>query len=207
MKSVVRILLLFLLTAPAGCLETQAPAVVVHNLPTNPNPVVNMQTSMGTIVIKLYAEKAPKTVENFLGYVNEGFYEGTIFHRVIEDFMIQGGGFTKDYQQKPAHEPIRNEANNGLNNVRGTVAMARTSHPHSATAQFFINVEDNNFLDHTGQSWKGWGYTVFGKVIEGMDVVDKIKKIETGPGGSFLKDVPQIPVVIEKMSVVKEKSQ
>jgi len=207
MKSIVKILLLFLLTTSAGCFENKAPAAAVDNhLPTNSNPVVNVETSMGTIVIQLYAEKAPKTAENFLRYVNEDFYDGTIFHRVIEDFMIQGGGFTKDYQQKPTHQPIRNEANNGLKNVQWTVAMARTSQPHSATAQFFINVEDNNFLDHTGQSWKGWGYTVFGKVIEGMEVVEKIKQVETGPGGTFPKDVPQTQVIIEDMTIVEEKS-
>jgi peptidyl-prolyl cis-trans isomerase B (cyclophilin B) len=194
--------ILFLLATLVGCLETetQAPAV---NMQSSAGTVVNMQTSVGTIVIELNAEKAPKTVENFLRYVNEGFYEGTIFHRVIDGFMIQGGGFTKDYKQKQTHKPISNEANNGLKNVRGTIAMARTSDPHSATAQFFINVVDNRFLNHTAQSTRGWGYTVFGKVVEGMDVVDKIRRVKTGSGGPFSENVPQTQVIIEKVSVVK----
>jgi cyclophilin family peptidyl-prolyl cis-trans isomerase len=166
-------------------------------------PIVNMQTNHGTIVIELDAEKAPKTVANFLRYVNDGFYDGTIFHRVIDGFMIQGGGFTKDYQKKPTHTPIDNEAGNGLKNVQGTIAMARTSAPHSATAQFFINVSDNEFLNYRRSRGTGWGYAVFGHVIDGMDVVDKIKKVKTGRGGSFGRDVPQTPVVIEKVSVAE----
>jgi len=192
--------ILLLLATLVGCLETQVPAV---NTQTSPGTVVKMQTSVGTIVIELNAEKAPKTVENFWRYVNEGFYEGTIFHRVIDGFMIQGGGFTKDYREKQTHKPISNEANNGLKNVRGTIAMARTSDPHSATAQFFINVADNRFLNHTAQTTRGWGYTVFGKVVDGMDVVEKIKKSQTGRGGPFPTDVPQTQILIEKVSVVK----
>jgi cyclophilin family peptidyl-prolyl cis-trans isomerase len=170
------------------------------------NPVVEMQTSKGTIVLELNAEKAPKTVANFLQYANEGFYEGTIFHRVIGNFMIQGGGFTADYAEKPTHEKIINEADNGLNNARGTIAMARTSAPHSATAQFFINVVDNSFLNyraHTRSRSVSWGYAVFGKVTQGMEVVDSIRKVETGRGGPFGSDVPQTPVIIQNVSVVK----
>lgn len=163
--------------------------------------VVKMQTNQGSIFIELDAKHAPKTVENFLRYVKEGFYEGTIFHRVIDDFMIQGGGFTSDYEQKTTHEPIANEANNGLKNTRGTLAMARTGEPHSATAQFFINVADNAFLDYTESTPRGWGYAVFGKVIKGMEVVDQIKSVKTGQGGPFKKDVPLIPIVIEKVSI------
>ncbi|MCK5523594.1 MAG: peptidyl-prolyl cis-trans isomerase [Thiomargarita sp.] len=174
------------------------------NSAENKAPIVNMQTNLGTIVIQLDAEKAPKTVANFLRYVNEDFYNGTIFHRVIGNFMIQGGGFTKDYQEKKNHEPIQNEAKNGLKNLQGTIAMARTSDPHSATAQFFINVVDSAFLDYSAETMQGWGYAVFGKVIEGMDVVDKIKSSKTGRGGPFPTDVPQTPIIIEKVSVVKE---
>ena len=164
-------------------------------------PRVRLKTSMGDIVISLEPQKAPETVENFLSYVRDGFYDGTIFHRVIDGFMIQGGGFTTDYTKKPTREPIANEADNGLQNVRGSIAMARTSDPHSATAQFFINVADNDFLNHTAQTSQGWGYVVFGMVIEGMDVVDQIKATPTGPGGPFPKDAPQTPVIIEKASV------
>ena len=167
-------------------------------------PIVNLKTNVGTIVLQLNVEKAPKTVANFLDYVNEGFYDGTIFHRVISGFMIQGGGFTQDFKQKETRDPVQNEANNGLKNMRGTVAMARTSDPHSATAQFFINVVDNSFLDHTATTPSGWGYAVFGKVIDGMDIVDKIRKIETGRGGPFWRDFPQELILIEKIFVVKE---
>ncbi len=167
------------------------------------HPVVRMQTSMGDIVLKLDRDKAPKTVDNFLRYVKDGYYEGTIFHRVIEGFMIQGGGYTKNYQKKTTRAPIKNEANNGLKNQRGTVAMARTSDPNSASAQFFINVVDNDFLNHRSPTSRGWGYAVFGRVTEGMDVVDKIRRVRTGRGGPFRSDVPQTPVVIERMIVVQ----
>ncbi len=163
----------------------------------DPQPRVRLQTSLGDIVVELDPAKAPKTVANFLRYVREGFYDGTMFHRVIPTFMIQGGGFTPEYEQKATHEPIRNEADNGLKNVRGSIAMARTGDPHSATAQFFINVVDNDFLNYRAPSVRGWGYAVFGKVIEGMDVVDRIKAVRTGPGGLFGRDVPQTPIVIE----------
>ena len=167
------------------------------------NPRVRMQTNMGVVEMELYRDKAPKTVENFLRYAQDGFYDGTIFHRVIKSFMIQGGGFTTDYTKKPTRSPVANEADNGLKNDRGTVAMARTSDPHSATAQFFINVVDNGFLNHRTPTPRGWGYTVFGRVTEGMDVVDEIRRVKTGSGGPFGKDVPQEPVIIEKMTVVQ----
>ncbi len=165
--------------------------------------LVKLQTNLGDIVVELNDEKAPKTVANFLGYVNDGFYNGTIFHRVIDGFMIQGGGFTESLQKKGTKAPIENEANNGLKNLKGTLAMARTDAPHSATAQFFINVVNNNFLDYRSPSPRDWGYAVFGKVVQGMDVVDKIRKIPTGPGGPFPKDVPQAPVIIENASVMQ----
>ena len=165
------------------------------------NPRVRITTNMGDIVLELDREKAPKTVENFLTYVNEGFYDGTIFHRVIDGFMVQGGGFTQDFQKKDTHAPIRNEADNGLRNKIGTVAMARTGDPHSATAQFFINVANNGFLDFREKSPRAWGYAVFGRVIKGMPVLDKIRQSKTGSGGPFRKDVPRTPVIIEKASV------
>src|SRR3546814_341914 len=153
------------------------------------NPRVDLNTNMGDIVIELNAEKAPKTVENFLSYVKEGFYDNTIFHRVIDNFMVQGGGFEPGMKQKQPHEPIENEADNGLKNDKYTVAMARTGDPHSATAQFFINVADNEFLNFTAPTPSGWGYAVFGKVVEGTDVVDKIKQVKTASKG-FHQDVP-----------------
>lgn len=166
------------------------------------NPKVKMQTNFGDMIIELNAEKAPKTVENFVAYVNDGFFDGTIFHRVINNFMIQGGGFEAGMKQKETRAPIENEANNGLRNDRYTLAMARTSDPHSATAQFFINVADNDFLNHTAPTSNGWGYAVFGQVIEGTDVVDKIKVVNTGSKG-FHQDVPTEDVVIEKATVVE----
>ncbi|HYD96922.1 MAG TPA: peptidylprolyl isomerase [Noviherbaspirillum sp.] len=159
---------------------------------------VILTTNYGTIKLELDAEKAPKSVENFLAYVNAGHYNGTIFHRVIDGFMIQGGGFEPGMKQKPTNEPVENEAKNGLKNEPYTVAMARTSAPHSATAQFFINVKNNSFLDYPGQD--GWGYCVFGKVVEGTDVVDKIKSVKTTRTGMFA-DVPVEDVVIEKAEV------
>ena len=164
--------------------------------------LVDIETNRGTIRVALADDKAPDTVANFLRYVDEGFYDGTIFHRVIPGFMIQGGGFTQDYQQKSTAAPVKNEADNGLKNARGTIAMARTSDPHSATAQFFINHSDNGNLDHRSQTMHGWGYTVFGEVTQGMDVVDQIAILPTGSGGPFRSDVPQTPVVIEKVSRV-----
>jgi peptidyl-prolyl cis-trans isomerase B (cyclophilin B) len=160
---------------------------------------VLLTTNHGNIKIELDAEKAPKTVENFLNYVKSGHYDGTVFHRVIDGFMIQGGGFAPGMQQKPTNAPIENEAKNGLKNEPYTLAMARTSDPHSASAQFFINVKNNSFLDYPGQD--GWGYAVFGKVVEGQDVVDKIRQVKTTRKGMFA-DVPAEDVVIEKAEVV-----
>ena len=165
-------------------------------------PRVLVETNMGNFELELEPDKAPKSVANFLEYVNSGFYNGTIFHRVIDGFMIQGGGFTPDYERKPTNAPIPNEADNGLKNLTGTIAMARTMEPHSATAQFFINVKDNDFLDHTSKTPRGWGYAVFGKVVKGMEVVDTIRKVKTGPGGVFPSDVPQEMVIIERMTVM-----
>ena len=159
-------------------------------------PRVRLVTSMGEIVLALDSDKAPKTVENFIGYVKSGFYDGTLFHRVIDGFMIQGGGFSRDFDKKSTRPPIANEADNGLKNKRGTIAMARTSDPHSATAQFFINVADNDFLDHKAPTPRGWGYAVFGRVVDGMDVVDRIRAVPTTTYGNY-RDVPAEPVVIE----------
>ncbi|CAB3791815.1 MULTISPECIES: peptidylprolyl isomerase [Paraburkholderia] len=163
--------------------------------------MVELHTNHGVIKLELDAEKAPKSVENFLNYVKAGHYDNTVFHRVIDGFMIQGGGFEPGMKQKPTAEPINNEANNGLKNVNGSVAMARTNDPHSATAQFFINVNDNDFLNHSSPTPQGWGYAVFGKVVDGMDVVEKIKKVKTGSKG-FHQDVPADDVVIEKAVIV-----
>ena len=164
--------------------------------------MVTLKTNHGDITLELFADKAPKTVENFLSYVKDGFYDGTIFHRVIDGFMIQGGGMTPDLEQKTTKDPIENEANNGVANTAGTIAMARTNDPHSATAQFFINVKDNDFLNFSSESMNGWGYCVFGKVTAGMDVVEKIKNVKTGNYG-YHQDVPVEAVVIEN-AVVSE---
>ncbi len=161
------------------------------------DPVVEVVTNLGTFVIQLEPAKAPKSVENFLAYVDAKHYDGTIFHRVISTFMVQGGGYDQSYNKKPTRPPVDNEADNGLKNTRGSVAMARTGDPHSATAQFFVNVVDNGFLDHQAKDDRGWGYAVFGTVTEGMDVVDKIKEVATGAQGPFAKDAPEEPVVIE----------
>jgi peptidyl-prolyl cis-trans isomerase B (cyclophilin B) len=165
------------------------------------DPVVEVATSLGTFVIALEPAKAPKTVENFLTYVNAKHYDGTIFHRVISTFMVQGGGYDAQYEKRPTRSPVQNEADNGLKNKRGTVAMARTGDPHSATAQFFVNVVDNASLDHKAKDPQGWGYCVFGRVTEGLDVVDKIKAVPTGASGPFTKDAPNTPVVIQHVRV------
>lgn len=162
--------------------------------------MITLHTNHGDIVIELDFEKAPKTAANFKQYAEEGFYNGTIFHRVIDGFMIQGGGMTEDMEQKKTRAPIENEADNGLKNVVGSLAMARTNDPHSATAQFFINVKDNSFLNHSSKSAQGWGYCVFGKVTGGMNVVEKIKSVKTGTKG-FHQDVPVEAIVIEKVTV------
>jgi peptidyl-prolyl cis-trans isomerase A (cyclophilin A)/peptidyl-prolyl cis-trans isomerase B (cyclophilin B) len=169
---------------------------------TAANPEVELKTSMGVITLELFPDKAPKAVENFLQYVKEGHYKGTIFHRVINGFMIQGGGFTPEFAQKKTRAPVPNEANNGLKNDVGTVAMARTSDPHSATAQFFINHKNNDFLNYTAPTPQGWGYTVFGKVTKGMDVVNKIAALETGGMGPFPSDVPRKSVIIEDAKIL-----
>ena len=168
------------------------------------NPKVKIETSKGTMILELYPDKAPVTVANFLSYVNDGAYDGTIFHRVIKNFMNQGGGFTADFKKVATKEPIKNEADNGLKNLKDTVAMARTGDPHSATNQFFINTADNAFLDHTSKTSRGWGYTVFGKIIEGQNVSGIISRAATGPGGPFSKDVPRTTITIIKMSEIKE---
>jgi len=186
-------------TAPAKKAET--PAADAEKATATK---VLIKTNLGDMTVELYPDKAPKSVENFLAYANAGFYDGTIFHRVIDNFMIQGGGFTRDLHQKPTKPAITNEAKNGLSNLRGTLAMARTGDPNSATAQFFINVVDNPRLDFTSDAnGATWGYAVFGKVVTGLDVVDKIKVVPTGAQGPFKSDVPVTPVVIEKISVIK----
>ena len=167
------------------------------------SPRVLLSTNQGDITLELDAMRAPKTVANFIAYVEAGHYAGTIFHRVIDNFMVQGGGFTADYQQKPSRDPIENEADNGLTNEEGTVAMARTNAPHSASSQFFINVKNNSFLNHSSPTPSGWGYAVFGKVVEGMDIVNKIKVLPTGSGGPFGSDVPTTAIVIESAKVVE----
>ncbi|MGI2855600.1 peptidylprolyl isomerase [Shewanella algae] len=162
--------------------------------------MITLHTNHGDIKLALDSEKAPLTVANFIKYAQEGFYDGTIFHRVIDGFMVQGGGFTEQMSQKTTNAPVRNEANNGLSNKTGTIAMARTSDPHSATAQFFINVNDNTFLDFKNESIQGWGYCVFGEVVEGMDVVNTIKGVSTGNRGMH-QDVPLEAVIIEKVTI------
>ena len=164
---------------------------------------VRMSTILGDMILELDAENAPKTVENFVSYASSGFYDGTIFHRVINNFMVQGGGFDADMRQKTTEAPIDNEANNGLKNNRGTIAMARTMDPHSATAQFFINVSDNDFLNHTAEDMQGWGYAVFGQVVEGQEVLDKIRVVPTGSQAGH-QDVPVDPVVIESVTVLDD---
>lgn len=163
-------------------------------------PVVELRTNQGTIKLELYEDKAPKTVENFLQYAKDGHYDGTIFHRVIDGFMIQGGGYDKAMNEKPTRAPIQNEARNGLRNEAGTVAMARTAAPHSASAQFFINLVDNRFLDYPSRD--GWGYAVFGKVVDGFDVVQEIGRVPTGTANG-MQNVPQQPVVIESVRVAE----
>lgn len=162
----------------------------------------SMQTSKGDIVLALDIVKAPMSTENFLGYMNEGFYDGTIFHRVIGDFMIQGGGYTETLHKKETKQPVENEAENGLKNVRGSIALARTGNPHSATSQFFINTVDNPFLNHRSKTPRGWGYAVFGKVVSGMDVVDAIGNVKTGGAGPFKKDVPSEVITIKSIKSI-----
>ncbi len=191
-----KIILLILAVITTGLCIEQSVSIAEDKVNKGGNTVVLIKTTKGDIKVELDGEKAPITVENFLSYVNDGFYNGTIFHRVIKNFMIQGGGFTADMKQKPTKEPIKNEAKNGLSNARGTIAMARTSVVDSATSQFFINHRDNNFLDH-GE--RDYGYAVFGKVVEGMDVVDQIAVVETG-----YQDMPNDTVTIESITVVNQ---
>jgi len=186
-------ILLFLIAATLGCNSTLAQ-----------NPQVELKTSQGSIVLELYPDKAPKTVANFLQYVKDGFYNGTIFHRVIDGFMIQGGGFDRDMREKTTRPPIENEAGNKLKNEVGTIAMARTPNPHSASAQFFINVKDNDFLNHREPTPQGYGYAVFGKVARGMEVVTKITKVPTGNAGPH-QNVPREPIVIESATILSGK--
>ena len=195
-------ILLVLISCCSLILQSFASAAGPEEKAQPANPIVLMKTSLGQIKIELWPGKAPETVKNFLQYVDAGFYDGTIFHRVIGNFMIQGGGFTPDMNQKPTHAPVKNEASAELKNDRGTIAMARTMVVDSATGQFFINVVDNASLNHRDSSSAGFGYAVFGKVIDGMDVVDKIKGVATANSGSF-QNVPVKPVVIE--SVKREK--
>ncbi len=168
----------------------------------DPNPKVILNTSKGQIVLVLYADKAPETVKNFLAYVDAKYYDGTIFHRVIPNFMIQGGGFTADMKRKTTRPPIQNEADKGIKNDRGTIAMARTGDPHSATAQFFINSKDNGFLNHKSKSMQGWGYAAFGRVVEGMKTVDAISAVKTTRRGPY-SDVPAEAIVIKSAARVK----
>lgn len=182
--------------SPSNSTSTQG------NTPMSTNPRVKMSTNQGDFVISLNAEKAPKTVENFLAYVKDGFFDGTVFHRIIDGFMIQGGGFEPGLKQKPTKGNVDNEANNGLKNNKYTLAMARTSDPHSATAQFFINVANNDFLNHTAPTAQGWGYAVFGEVVEGKDVIDKMKGVPTANSG-FHQNVPVTDVVITKAVVIE----
>lgn len=189
-----------MLVAPAAGLAAGKKAAAKKR--SKKNPTVELVTSMGSIQIELFPQKAPKTVANFLKYVRSGHYKGTIFHRVIDNFMIQGGGFDTKYKKKSTNPPIKNEADNGLTNDRGTVAMARTPNPHSAAAQFFINVKNNDFLNHQNKQLQGWGYCVFGKVTRGMKTVDKIKKVPTGSRGPFAKDAPLKAVVIKAARVI-----
>jgi cyclophilin family peptidyl-prolyl cis-trans isomerase len=189
--------LLAVVGSASGAEPAKAPATPAH-------PQVLFETSKGNFTIELYPDKAPKTVENFLQYVKSGFFDGTIFHRVIPDFMIQGGGFTADMTQKPTKPPVPNEADNRLLNERGTLAMARTGDPNSATAQFFVNLKNNGFLNFTGKTAQGWGYTVFGKVVEGMETVDAIAAVPTTRKGSY-ENVPVEAVVIKKATLVHAK--
>ncbi len=184
--------------------QETTPAAAPAEAAAAPAPKVALTTNLGRIVIELDSAKAPKSAENFLQYVRDGFYSGTVFHRVIPGFMAQGGGFTADLQLKPTRAAIPNEANNGLSNLRGTVAMARTNDPHSATAQFFVNVVDNQRLDFVSEQDGLWGYAVFGKVVEGMEVIDKIIAIPTGGQGPLPRDVPMEPVVIESAELLAE---
>ncbi len=185
------------------CLGLIPTLTFAENQTMSTQPQVKFTTSLGAFVVTLNAEKAPKTTENFLKYAREGFYDGTIFHRVIPGFMAQGGGFDSSFKQKTTHAPVENEANNGLKNDRGAVAMARTNDPNSATSQFFINYKNNDFLNHTSPTAQGWGYAVFGEVTEGMEVIDAMADAPTGNRGMH-QDVPKTDIVIEKAEIIGE---
>ncbi len=194
-----RLISLILVVLAAATITIVPPAFAGEKKMANKaNPTVVMETSGGVITIELWADKAPVTVKNFLRYTDEKFYDGTIFHRVIDNFMIQGGGFTADMEKKNAHEPVKNEATSELENDRGTIAMARTNQVNSATSQFFINLKNNDFLNHRDNTPRGFGYAVFGKVIKGQEVVDRIAKVKTTTSGSY-RDVPAKPVVIKSV--------
>ncbi|NKZ37824.1 MULTISPECIES: peptidylprolyl isomerase [Oleiagrimonas] len=201
------IALAFLLLSPALCAQQDNPAPASSSAAGTPapNPEVRIHTSMGDITLELFPHKSPKSVANFLQYVRDGFYDGTVFHRVIDGYLIQGGLYTRELTPKRTRAPVQAEADNGLSNLRGTIAVARGADPNSGTAQFFINLVDNRRLDYTSdQSGLTWGYTVFGKVIQGMDVVDKIAKLPTHPQGPFAGDVPKPLVIIESAKVIGE---
>jgi peptidyl-prolyl cis-trans isomerase A (cyclophilin A) len=202
---IVRTLLLLSLLVPVAAVAQETPAPATAPAAEAAGPVrVALRTNQGDVMLELYPDKAPASVENFLQYVRDGHYNGTIFHRVIDGFMIQGGGYTVDLQLKPTRQAIANEANNGLSNTRGSVAMARTGEPHSAQAQFFINLVDNPRLDFVSeQNNFTWGYAVFGKVVDGLDVVDRIRAVETGAQGPLAKDVPRQPVIIERAEIIE----
>ena len=205
MKSGTLLSALLLLTSLTSFAQDEAP-VESENPFAKERPTVVLHTSMGEITIELFEEEAPISVENFLAYARDGHYDGTIFHRVIPNFMVQGGGFDAEFNQKPTRETITNEADNGLKNSRGTVAMARTGMPHSASSQFFINVVDNASLDHRGkQSGRTWGYAVFGEVTEGMDVVDQIRVVPTTSRPPY-RDVPVEPVIIERVEITRDRA-
>jgi cyclophilin family peptidyl-prolyl cis-trans isomerase len=187
----------------AGCSKSDDAAKPPGSATQTNNPVVTMKTNKGTITLELFPDKAPKSVENFVAYADAGFYDGTIFHRVISDFMIQGGGYTAGLDRKETRPPVPNEANNGLKNELGTIAMARTSDPNSATSQFFVNVKNNAFLDFKSETPQGWGYTVFGKVIDGIDVVHAIEHTPTSDRGGAFANLPTDQVVIESVTVKK----
>ena len=199
MPRLLKTVLISLLAVSSLTLAAEKPKKMTEPTPTK----VKFETTVGDFVLQLDKAKAPITVENFLSYVKDGHYDGTIFHRVIKDFMAQGGGYTQDFKQKPTKASIKNEADNGLKNKRGSIAMARTPDPNSASSQFFINFKDNDFLNYTSPTPQGWGYAVFGEVVEGMNVVDEMAKIPTGPGGPMPTDVPQTPIVVKKASILK----
>jgi peptidyl-prolyl cis-trans isomerase B (cyclophilin B) len=191
-----------LFALPLMALLTSNSLIAKENPKMSEPSQIKLETSLGTIVLRLDSAKAPVSTANFIAYVKSGHYDGTIFHRVIPGFMAQGGGYSADFAQKPTSAPIKNEADNGLKNKRGTIAMARTSDPNSATAQFFINYVDNAFLDYKSPTPQGWGYAVFGEVTDGMDVVDQMAKVPTGAGGPMPTDVPKTPIVINKATVI-----